>query len=279
MTGARILFVDDEPSLVQTMPQILRRSGYQVTAAGTVNEALSQIVSAPFDVLISDLNIGEPGDGLMVVSAMRRTQPECVTLILTGYPGFETALEAIRRQVDDYLVKPAAIPTLLKVIEEKLAGPRTAKAAANKRLFHLLREKKLEITRRTLAEIKADPLLGVLAISDEERIEHTPRTLEELAAILESAVPEQGKDLVGAVKHGVNHVKYTAPQVATHVRLLERAIYDVIHENLLSLNLSYLIFELKQLNDILGLQLEDALRIRFEGKHDKAQGKEHGPAS
>jgi YesN/AraC family two-component response regulator len=51
---------------------------------------------------------------------MRRTQPKCVTLILTGYPGFETALEALRNQVDDYLIKPADIPTLVNLIEKKL---------------------------------------------------------------------------------------------------------------------------------------------------------------
>jgi ActR/RegA family two-component response regulator len=39
-----------------------------------------------FDVLISDLNIGHPADGFVVVSAMRRTQPDTLTFILTGYP-------------------------------------------------------------------------------------------------------------------------------------------------------------------------------------------------
>jgi ActR/RegA family two-component response regulator len=56
----------------------------------------------------------------MVVNAMRSTQPNCVTLILTGYPGLETALEAIRNQVDDYLIKPADVPTLVSLIEKKL---------------------------------------------------------------------------------------------------------------------------------------------------------------
>jgi two-component system response regulator PilR (NtrC family) len=100
-----MLFVDDEPSIRLTLPQILRMHGYDVEVASTVTEALAAIQSRKFDVLISDLNIGSAGDGFTVVSAMRRTQPECITLILTGYPGFETALQAIRSQVDDYLVK------------------------------------------------------------------------------------------------------------------------------------------------------------------------------
>jgi YesN/AraC family two-component response regulator len=54
---------------------------------------------------------------------MRRTKPDCVNLILTGYPAFETALEAIRNQVDDYIVKPAEIPGDLW--REALWGHRT----------------------------------------------------------------------------------------------------------------------------------------------------------
>ena len=87
MANPRILFVDDEPNICLTMPAILRQHGYDVTAVGTVSEALTQILAAQFDILISDLNIGHPGDGFTVVSAMRRTQPTCITLILTGYPG------------------------------------------------------------------------------------------------------------------------------------------------------------------------------------------------
>src|SRR5438270_5967579 len=90
----------------RTLPEILRREGFEVTVAATVPEALEQIQREQFDILISDLNIGEPGDGFTVVSAMRRSQPQAATFILTGFPDFDTALKAIRSQVDDYLVKP-----------------------------------------------------------------------------------------------------------------------------------------------------------------------------
>ena len=120
MEAARVLFVDDEPSLRLTMPEVLRQHGFSVTAVGTVNEALDEIASSQFDVLISDLNFDHPADGFIVVSAMRRTQPNCVTLILTGFQGSETALEALRNYVDDYLIKSADIPALVSLIEFKL---------------------------------------------------------------------------------------------------------------------------------------------------------------
>ena len=86
---AHILFVDDEPGIRDTLPAILEQHGFQVTVAATVPEALHAITTGKFDVLISDLNIGAAGDGFTVVSAMRRTQPDCVNFILTGYPAFE----------------------------------------------------------------------------------------------------------------------------------------------------------------------------------------------
>jgi DNA-binding NtrC family response regulator len=115
--------VDDEEAIRFTLGAILRKHDFEVSTAASVAEALQKITSEKFDVLLSDLNIGNPGDGLTVISAMLRTQPEAVTMILTGYPAFETALEAIRQQVDDYIVKPASIPVLVSTIESKLATP------------------------------------------------------------------------------------------------------------------------------------------------------------
>ena len=134
MEPVRVLFVDDEASIRVTMPEILKQHGFSVAAVGTVADALAEITSAQFDVLISDLNMGHPGDGFTVVSAMRRTQPNCVTLILTGFPRLDTELEAIRSQVDGYLTKPAQIPTLVSLIQEKLQQRNSGTSATTKRI-------------------------------------------------------------------------------------------------------------------------------------------------
>src|SRR5689334_25184442 len=118
--ATRILFVDDESGIRETLKIILEQHAFEVTTSATVFEALEQINHAKFDVLLSDLNIGQPGDGFTIVSAMRRVQPNAVTVIITGYPAFETALEAIRKQVDDYVVKPTDVNQLIETIERKL---------------------------------------------------------------------------------------------------------------------------------------------------------------
>lgn|SRR5579864_295838 len=126
----RVLFVDDEPSIRLTLPPVLEDHGFEVRSAGSVAEALAEINSQQFDALLSDLNIGEEGDGFRVVSAMRSAQPDCITVILTGYPSFDTALEGIRHQVDDYLVKPADVEALVRTLREKFENGGRKRARA-----------------------------------------------------------------------------------------------------------------------------------------------------
>jgi hypothetical protein len=148
---------------------------------------------------------------------------------------------------------------LINLIEQKLKNPKGGMVAANKRLSQILRDNTVEIAQRALKEMKSDPLIGALPVNDEQRIEYIPGILEELATMLESAEPEQtAKTFIqGAEVRAKRYLqRYTIPLLATHGRLVGRAIYDVIHENLLSLNLSYFMFDLKRLNDSLGIQLE-----------------------
>ena len=74
----RLLFVDDEQGIRLTLPAILEKQGFEVSVAASVQEALEIINRRPFDVLLTDLNIGSPADGFILVSAMRRVQPSAL---------------------------------------------------------------------------------------------------------------------------------------------------------------------------------------------------------
>jgi ActR/RegA family two-component response regulator len=118
----RLLFVDDEPNIRATLPVILRRYGFTVTVAGTVRQALKHIQENRFELLLCDLNIEEESDGLNVIRTMRKTNPQCVNIILTAYPALETAVEGIHLGIDDYITKPTNADALVAVLAEKLTA-------------------------------------------------------------------------------------------------------------------------------------------------------------
>ncbi len=253
MPGVRILFVDDEEAIRITLSAVLSKHGYQVDVAATVGEALSR-------------------DGFTVVSAMRRTQPDCVTFILTGYPAFETALEAIRSQVDDYLVKPANIKNLVSSIENKLKDRKPRQTLPPKRIASLLREKVEEITSKVLESMKADPQLDQLRLSDNQRVDHVPKMIGAMADSLES---NHGKisenSLHAAADHGKLRRKqgYSIPMMVEDTHAVDGAIHEIVQNNLLFLDLSHLISDLRAVNGILEMQLKESLKA-YTAKNEAA---------
>src|SRR5436190_17040628 len=163
--ATRILFVDDEAGIRKTLAVILEQHGFDVTTASTVREALEHLNTSTFEVLLSDVNIGQPGDGFTVVSAMRRVQPGAATFILTGYPDFDTALQAIRSQVDDYLLKPTDVPTLIHAIRRRLENRNPVPLERPlKRVSQLMLESLEDITRQWLELVKSNPELAAIRL-------------------------------------------------------------------------------------------------------------------
>jgi len=262
--ATRILFVDDEAGIRLTLGPILEKHGFAVVTAASVSEALARINHETFDVLLSDLNIGQPGDGFTVVSAMRRVQPEACTFILTGYPDFETALQAIRNQVDDYLLKPTDVPTLLQAIEHKLTSRRPhSLEPAVKRVSELLRESSGQIIRHWLDAVKVHPDLAGLRLSETERADHVPGLLAELAARVDSSVERAASSLPMLGKeHGKQRARqgYTIPQLVVELRLLQRTISIVLQRNLIRMDLSTVIADMLEVGEGLQEQLEHSIR-------------------
>lgn len=118
----RLLLVDDEPSLLETLSLILDHHGFSVSAAETVPDALLAMADHQFDLLLTDLAM--PGDGYTVVREMHRLQPEASLLVLSGYVGaWQQAPTDVRNMVDEYIAKPADIPKLVEILRHHAPDP------------------------------------------------------------------------------------------------------------------------------------------------------------
>lgn len=259
----RILFADDEPGIRMTLPLILEQEGFEVSVAATVAEALAYINRDSFDVLLADLNIGEKGDGFTLISAMRRVQPSAVTLILTGYPDFATALEAIRNQVDDYLTKPTNVEQLVETIKEKSKQPRRVTPIQVKRVSTILRERVDEIMDEWLKEASQTTMLSSVQLSIKERVDHMRLIIEELAKRIEAGpnvIADNKRQ--GAARHGRDRYEqgYTAGRIATEGRLLHIVISRVLHKHLLAVDMSSCISDMMLMGEGLHEEFEESIR-------------------
>jgi DNA-binding NtrC family response regulator len=134
MENARILLVDDETEFTDSVSQLLRSRGYQVTAVNSGESAIKALGQGRFDVMVLDLKM--PGmDGMATLREAKKLDLFTETLILTGHATVDTALEAIKLGAYDYLTKPCEIGDLvLKIQGARKKKDDTEKEVITKRI-------------------------------------------------------------------------------------------------------------------------------------------------
>lgn len=251
-------------AVLRSLEGVLVYSGFEVSAVASVPEALELIGKQPFDVLLTDLNIGEPGDGFTVVGAMRRVQPQACTFILTGYPDIDSAIRAIRNQVDDYFAKPLNIKEFLAAISAVRNGKRpVSKFTHPVKISELVQKRRSDLCDEWLSEVLANPELSAIPLTAEERIDHLPELLEEVIGRMEEQRDTLSpKAAEAARKHGRTRYQqgYTIPQMLFETRVLQRVLSTTIQSELLSLELSTLVPDIFKTGESLESALEISIR-------------------
>jgi DNA-binding NtrC family response regulator len=105
MRPFHILLVDDDPFILTGIGKDLEGEGYLVTTASSGEQALAWIEDNNFDLVITDL-LMDRVDGIQVLKAAKAANPEAMVLILTGYGDMGSAIDALRLNADDYMLKP-----------------------------------------------------------------------------------------------------------------------------------------------------------------------------
>ena len=269
----RILFVDDDQAIRETMKEILEMNHFLVTTAGNVSEALHLIDTEIFDVLLSDLHMPLPGDGFTVISAMRHKNPNAITLLFTGYPALKEAIGAILMQADEILVKPIPIPEMIALIRERLSKRAARRPATTERVAAILERDALATISRWLSAVKTEPELTVIHLTDEQRTGHLPALIRELVHRLRvprSLGIKQASE--GAILHGTLRQSqgYSIPMIVEESRILQVSIFNTLQNNLHVVDFSLLLIDVMTIADEVDSQLKQTITSFTESKEQIA---------
>ena len=117
---SNILVVDDEPVARQSMSDILRLEGFAVNSVPNGQAAIEYVRTHPVELMIVDLRM--PGmDGLEVVQVVNQISPETEVVLLTAFATTESAIQALRLRIHDYLLKPASPTQVIASVKKGLS--------------------------------------------------------------------------------------------------------------------------------------------------------------
>jgi len=165
-----LLIVEDDKSFLQRLARAMETRGFVVSTAESVADGLLQVEKAAPAFAVVDMRLGD-GNGLDVISAMKKRRPEARAIILTGYGNIATAVNAVKLGAVDYLAKPVdaddVAAALLALDNKKIEPPENPMSADRVRWEHIQRiyelcgrnvsetARRLNMHRRTLQRILA----------------------------------------------------------------------------------------------------------------------------
>jgi CheY-like chemotaxis protein len=230
-----------------------------VVLAANVNQALALIGSQTFDVLLSDLHMPQPGDGLTVVSAMRHVNPKAVTLIFSAYPEMQQATAAILKQADEILLKPLGVDLLVQTIRERLATGAKPEPSPVEDVASILEHATQSTIDDWLRAVQLEPEAILVRMKDEERCAHLPQLFRDLIIRLRTPLPLGTRALVSAAaaEHGQLRRKqgYTAAMLVEESRMLQVSIFQTLQNNLSKIDFSMLLLGIMAIADEVDSQL------------------------
>jgi DNA-binding NtrC family response regulator len=112
MKKYKLLLVDDDPYILEGIGEDLESNGYQVTRASNGESAVDLLETTQFDLVITDL-VMDSTDGIQVLKKTKELNSDVQVIILTGFGDIDSAIQALRSQADDFLLKPCESQEML----------------------------------------------------------------------------------------------------------------------------------------------------------------------
>lgn len=272
----KILLVDDDDAVRDMMSATLEHKGFEVIAAASVTEALRHIATHRFDALITDLHMPNPGDGFTVVSAMRHSQPNALTLLVSGHPDVQSAMDAILLEADEIIVKPFEAGKLADLIHEKMLTRRPTPRLEKERVGTILQRCIASVVEDWLARAKQSKELNHVLLSDDERTGHLPKLVEDLIVRLSKpSATAKDSDAIfsaAAIAHGKLRYRqgYTPAMLVHESRILQVTLFGTLQSNLSFLDFSLLLPDVMTIADEVDAQLTQSMDSYMDGMRTPA---------
>ena len=260
----KVLLVDDDDAVRAMMKATLERKGFDLVAVSSVTDALRHIMTESFDVLITDLHMPNPGDGFAVVTAMRHSQPDALTLLVSGYPDVQSAMAAILLEADEIIVKPFEVGRLAELVREKMNTRKPAVRLEKERVGVILQRCITSIVEDWLVRVKQSRDLNHLPLNDSERTGHLPKLVEDLVVRLSKPSSTKDSDAVSsdaALAHGkLRYLQGYTPAMLVHEsRILQVTLFGTLQSNLSFLDFSLLLPDVMTIADEVDAQLTQSM--------------------
>jgi DNA-binding response OmpR family regulator len=184
----RILVVDDEPSLLELIDDVVGRSlPCNIIAARSITDAKKILATQPIELMLADINLPD-GNGTSLISALRQQQPDAHAIMITGQPSVDGVVSALRHGALDFLPKPFSAEHLLDRVAKALE--RQKLLAKKERRLDRLRDavKRLNEARRVVSK-KVDLLCNdlITAYGELSKQVDSVRTQESFRKLLAEA--------------------------------------------------------------------------------------------
>jgi len=202
----RILIIDDDSELRQTLSDILSEAGYSTDLAVSGSEALEKVVSEEYDIALLDMMM--PGrDGIEVLIELRKVRPRTRVIMITAFATIENAVVAIKRGASDYISKPFKKKELISTVKRVIEEARFEGVVKTLNIDHTLNSLSNPIRRNIIYLINSRSRIRLMEIARElDIVDHT-KIIFHLRLLKKLGIVGQGKDkLYFLTKEGERYI-------------------------------------------------------------------------
>jgi DNA-binding NtrC family response regulator len=182
----RVLIVDDEPYVRESLAEVLGAEGFEVRTASAAGEALELLESLDFDVVLTDLRLGEP-DGLWLLERVRAAHPSLPVILFTGAGSVRDAVQAMKVGAFDFVLKPVD-PEELSVLVRRATEHRALLAEVGQ-------------LRRKLRDLRGPRRMVGSSLALRQVLEAVERVGPTEATVFVTGESGTGKELVAEAIH------------------------------------------------------------------------------